>query len=363
MTNDAGPEKILCPSLRFCKKAGEAVRRLLDEKNLIDRRAKPFSDDTFLCLPLTEDPDEETVRKIEEYVNETADRYGIGSGPGSPERIVLAESVFFEARPEELTVEKILGYSPAYEMIGDIAVIDGKDAENAAGIAEAILRVHPAIRTVLLSEGPVKGEFRTRDLRFIAGIEKTETLHKEYGCRYHIDLGKAYFTQRLSTERARILSLIRKGDFVVDMFAGVGPYSILIAKRAGPETVIANDKNPDAVRLLKRNIEENRVRNIIPLEEDAKDIGERYAGKADHVLMNLPHSACDFLDTAVTLTKPGGVIHYYAMTEEHDLFDGSVDLIRKAAAGWGREIEVLGKRAVRSYAPHQYNICLDVKIL
>ena len=344
------PETILCPALKINKKCGEPVRRTADAAGLIDHGAKPFADGDSLYIPLTEKPSEELLAEIAAAIADTKD----------PSVEIVTEK--FETRPAEMTVARLIGRAPAYEMIGDIAVIDGKDADDAPLIAEAILKVHRAIRTVLLSEGPVKGEFRTRDLTVVAGVPTTKTVHKEYGCRYHIDLEKAYFTQRLSTERARILSLIEDGAFVADMFAGVGPFSILIAKNRKNATVAANDKNPEAVRLLKENIRENKTLNVIPSEADAKDLAEMYAGKADHVLMNLPHNACDFLDVAVTLCKPGGVIHYYAMTEETDLFDGAAKRIENAASAQNRTTEVVGRRSVRSYAPHQYNICLDVRI-
>ncbi len=143
------------------------------------------------------------------------------------------------------------------------------------------------------------------------------------------------------------------------MFAGVGPYSILLAKSKKPAKVIAIDKNPDAVYYLKENISLNSVKNIEAIKGDAREEAKRFAGIADHVIMNLPHSAHEFLDSAVLLTKPGGIIHYYGITPEDDLFESSIELIREAAEKVGRKIEVLEKRVVRSYAPHQYNICIE----
>ncbi len=210
---------------------------------------------------------------------------------------------------------------------------------------------------------PVIGEFRIREFEVIAGEPRTETIHKEYGCRYKVDLSRAYFTPRLSTERSRILSWIMEGDTVVDMFAGVGPYSILLAKSKKPAKVVAIDKNPDAIRYLRENISINSAKNIEAIEGDAREEAKRFAGTADHVIMNLPHNAYEFLDSAVLLTKPGGIIHYYGITPEDDLFESSIELIRKAAEKAGRKIEVLEKRVVRSYAPHQYNICIETKIL
>jgi tRNA (guanine37-N1)-methyltransferase len=78
--------------------------------------------------------------------------------------------------------------------------------------------------------------------------------------------------------------------------------------------------------------------------------------------MNLPHNASDFLEEAIALTKPQGVIHYYAMAHEDDLSGPSTKLIERASSRAGRHAEVLERRTVRSYAPHQYNICIDAKI-
>ncbi|WP_338097482.1 class I SAM-dependent methyltransferase family protein [Methanolapillus ohkumae] len=423
---------MIVPAFRILRKDGEPCRRFLDEIGILNHSGRPYADDIFLYFPLLRYPNKselslfcERFSHLESMIFEwpaelkTTDQPDFGidfeTDLGTdmdmnfgtdlemrsldPEMkeiflrfITVAE---FLLQEKQLTVPDILGYSVAYEMIGDIAVIDDKTvienpqsilgnpqtvlgnpqtaAENPQTIAEnsktvskiasAILSAHPSIKTVLLSGGPVSGEFRVRDLEFVAGNPKTSSVHKEYGCAYKIDLARAYFTPRLSTERFRILSQISDGDFVIDMFAGVGPYSILIAKNKKSATVVSNDKNEAAVELLAENMKLNKVTNIIPLNLDALDLEKEYAGCGDHILMNLPHNACDFLDTAVALAKPGGILHYYAMTEEDDLFDGEIKKIRAAAKKQNREIQVIEKKTVRSYAPHQYNICLDVRIL
>lgn len=363
-----GPDSAVRYAFRVHKEDGEPVRRILDEFDIVDYSCKPFADDVYLYLPLHRYPEKEERLAIRDCLMPF-----ILSLPHPKEKMEYhswyVKDLSFQIHKKAPTVSDLLGFSVAYEIIGDIAVLDDKTASgdsehgiDVPAVADALLTAHPAVKTVLLSKGPISGEFRTRDLEFIAGVNKTETVHKEYGCKYKVDLGRAYFTPRLSTERHRILTQIQEGDVVIDMFAGVGPYSILIAKSAKPAQVIANDKNEAAVELLKENIVLNKVKNIIAMNEDALFLSEEYAGAGDHVIMNLPHNAFDFLDTAVAVCKPGGVIHYYAMTSEDDLFDGSIELIRKAAEKQGREIEVLEKKNVRSYAPHQYNICLDVKI-
>jgi len=326
---------------RVPKSQGETVRRVLIEMKILDGSRKIASDAGYLFLPLVREPDDVGKENFSSDV----------------EFVCYA----FEVQESAPTLEGILGFMPHYEVIGDIALIEADDPD-ADRIGEALLKVHPNLNTVLGATTPVVGEYRIREFTVIAGVDKTGTIHKEYGCRYAVDLAKAYFTPRLSTERERILSWIKPDDVVVDMFAGVGPYSILIAKKASPKRVIAIDKNPDAIGFLRRNVDLNHVGNIEVINGDANVEAQRFAGIADHVIMNLPHNAYEFLDSAVNLTKTGGMIHYYGMTHEDDLFDSSIELIEAAAKRAGRGVEVVEKRTVRSYAPHQYNICIEARV-
>ncbi|WP_440954377.1 class I SAM-dependent methyltransferase [Methanosarcina sp. Mfa9] len=331
--------------IKVPKKEGEPTRRVLLELEILDHSAKIASDEKYLYLPIIRELPPVELKELPEVAE-----------------IVAYE---FEGQDVKPTPEGLLGFSPGYEVIGDIALLEDEapDPETALKIADALLRTQPNVKTVLKPLTPVIGEFRVREFEVVAGEPRTETIHKEYGCRYKIDLAKAYFTPRLSTERSRILTWVKEGETVVDMFTGVGPYSVLIAKKARPAKVVAIDKNPEAVRLLRENISLNSVKNIEAIEGDAREEAEKFAGTADHVIMNLPHSAHEFLDSAILLTKPGGIIHYYGMTPEDDLFEGSIKMIREAAERAGRNIEVLEEKTVRSYAPHQYNICIEVRIL
>ena len=331
--------------IKVPKKRGEPVRRILLELEILDNSVKIGTDETFLYLPLIREPAPDELKSL-------------------PEEIEL-EECDFQPQEKKPVPEDLLGFSPAYEVVGDIALLEDPDldTQKASIIAGALLRTQPNVKTVLRPLTPVIGEFRVREFEVIEGEPRTETIHREYGCRYKVDLARAYFTPRLSTERSRILSRIKEGDTVVDMFAGVGPYSILIAKSKKPSKVLAIDKNPDAVRYLRENIALNSVKNIEAIEGDAREEAKKFAGAADHVIMNLPHNAFEFLDSAVLLTKPGGVIYYYGITSENDLFESSVELIKEAAEKAGRKVEVLEKRVVRSYAPHQYNICIEARII
>lgn len=327
------------------KKIGEPVRKMLLDLEILDNSFKIGVDEAFLYLPLSREP---VPGELESFLEET--------------ELIDFE---FELQQKKPVLEDLLGFSPAYEIIGDIALLEDADLDKqkASRIADALLRTQSNIRTVLRPLTPVIGEFRIREFEVIAGYKKTHTIYKENTCCYKIDIAKAYFTPRLSTERSRILSWIKDGDTVVDMFAGVGPYSILLAKSKKPSKVIAIDKNPCAVHYLKENIALNSVKNIKAIEGDAREEAKKFAGTADHVIMNLPHNAYEFLDSAVLLTKPEGIIHYYGITSQDDLFEGSIKLIKEAAERAGRQVEVLEERIVRSYAPYQHNICIEIRII
>lgn len=327
------------------KKKGEPIRCILIEQGILDASAKISSDDVFLYLPVLRQPKVQELSQLKQISENVA-----------------VDDYEFELMEKPPTFEDLLGYVPHYEIVGDIAVIDLEGGPESSRIADTILKVHPNIKTVLGTIAPVGGEYRVRNVKVIAGENRTETIHKEHGCRYVVDIAEAYFTPRLSTERERVLSQISSGDVVVDMFAGVGPYSILVAKKTEATKVIAIDKNPSAIRFLRRNIELNSVNNVEDIEGDADIEALKFADTADHVIMNLPHSAEEFLDTAVRTTKPGGIIHYYDINPENDLFDTSLGFIENAAKRYGRAVQVVDKRVVRSYAPHEFNICIEVKV-
>ncbi len=265
----------------------------------------------------------------------------------------------FNFEPEEhiQTVEEILGFRPSFEVVGEIAMVEDSDAEK---VASALMSTSKSIKTVIAPISDVEGEFRTRRFRHVAGMASTVTDHKEHGLRYRVDLEGAYFTPRLGTERLRIASLVRPEDVVLDMFAGVGPFALLLARRVAK--VIAMDKNPIAVKYLRENARLNRIENIEILEGDANKLALPYENLADHVIMNLPHSASLFLNTAIKAAKPGGTVHYYCIAPEDDLYKDEA-LIKEAALQVETSVEVLYEAIVRSYAPHRHNVVIDFRVL
>jgi tRNA (guanine37-N1)-methyltransferase len=325
------------PGLKVHRSHGERFRKKLVELGVFDRERKIRSDEGHLYLPVL-DLDTEAL----------VDLANLGD-------FEVVETVFEDAE-HKLTVEEVLGRRAHFEVVGDVAILDSPDGEAAS----AILKVQKNVKTVISPLTPVEGEYRTRRFQHVAGERKTVTTHKEHGLRYRIDLENAYFTPRLGTERLRVAKLVEPGDVVFDMFAGVGPFALFIAKRGAK--VVAVDKNPDAVRLMGENARLNRIDDIEILEGDAALMAERYESSADHVIMNLPHTAHDFLEQAIRIAKDGGVVHYYAISPEEDLYGRDTAFVEEAAKAAGAKIRVLFRGIVRSYAPHQYNIVIDFEV-
>ena len=295
--------------LRVPKSAGEEMRRKLLKEGLFDTGLLLRADGGDLLLPLRE-PCEG------------------------------CEKSFFEELPAKPDL-------PRHDLIGGIAVILDPGPEG----ADMLLHSRPSIHTVLFPEGPVEGEFRTRRFTVAAGEPTTRTRYTEYGLQFEIDLSLAYFSPRLSGERQRVLALMDEGERVLDMFAGVGPFAITLAGRAG--VVYAADINPEAVSLMMENLALNRVKNVLPLLADAARFAGILPPGFDRVVMNLPFGAVKFLDTALALCRPGGTIHLYAMVGE----EGALTPILL-----GKRCRILGERVVHTYSPSEWLAVYDLEV-
>lgn len=314
---------------------GEQFRKALAELGALDRCMKIASDEAYVYLPvLPELVDEKFLKEISDY-----------------ELVEMS----FEPEPPITTPESILGYQPSFEVVGDIAIVEQEDAEE---VATALMSTCKNLKSVITPVSDVEGEFRTRRFRHVAGDKRTITIHKEHGLRYRVDLEGAYFTPRLGTERLRIARQVVPGDFVLDMFAGVGPFALLLARRGA--RVVAVDKNPVAVKYLRENAILNRI-DLEILEGDASILVRNYENTADHVIMNLPHTSHQFLIPAINAAKNSGVIHYYAISQDDNLYK-DLELIEATAFQLGVKIDVLYKGVVRSYAPHRYNVVVDLRV-
>jgi tRNA (guanine37-N1)-methyltransferase len=218
----------------------------------------------------------------------------------------------------------------------------------------------------LAKSGAVEGVYRLRNFEVIAGVEKTVTVHREYGCAYHVDVAKAYFSPRLSSEHNRVATQIEEGETVVDLFAGVGPFAIQIAKKHEDVKIYAVDVNPDAIALLKRNVALNRVEiQVVPILGDARQvISGQLTGVADRVIMNLPETAIEYVDVACdALRAEGGIMHYYEFTRASDSLETAKVRLTEAVSRNNRKVKkIILAKTVREVAPYTWQVVVDAEI-
>lgn len=354
-------ESSLC--IKVTKINGEKTLILANKLGIIDRKLEIRKNKNHIYIPIIQQPEEKELSMLKAQVPD----------------FQLATNVFTKKKQQRKTLTQVLenrlpphllaSLPRALDIVGDIAIIEIPPELKAhkSLIGEAILTIHKNVRTVLAKAGAVSGTYRLREFEVISGEHRTDTIHKEYGCKYHVDIAKAYFSPRLSQEHNRVASLVQKSETVVDLFAGVGPFSVLIAKNNADAKVYAVDINPDAIEFLKRNIRINRVENrVTPIIGDARQaVEERLLGVADRVIMNLPEKALEFVDTACKAIKPaGGMVHYYEFIRLPDSLEDMKLRFSEAVEKTGRKVdEFLFAKTIRETAPYEWQVVLDAKIL
>ena len=253
----------------------------------------------------------------------------------------------------------------AFDQIGDIIIVRIPDSllSKKELIGETLLEQVKSAKSVFYQSSSVEGKFRTRDLEVLAGDNKTETEYKEYGCRFIVDVEKVFFSPRLSSERIRIAELVNHGEIVTNMFAGIGMFSIISAKKKKC-TVYNIDINPDATRLCEKNIALNKlVGNIISIHGDATEvIRNQLENKSDRTLMLLPEKSDEFLDSAILATKSNGVIHYYSHIHADKKSDAAKLSEQHFLEVTPVKSTILGSKIVRPVGPRFYQTVVDVRI-
>ncbi|MFH0896441.1 MAG: class I SAM-dependent methyltransferase family protein [Candidatus Bathyarchaeota archaeon] len=270
----------------------------------------------------------------------------------------------------KLTSDEMGKLTKSIDIVGDVAIVKvPPELETKKQIiSEAVMTVNRNIRTVLNQAGPTIGEFRLRSLEWIAGERKIETIYREYGCVFKVNLFETYFSPRLSFERMRIARLVKEGETVVNMFAGVGCFSIVIGKKSKACRVYSIDINPKAVELMQKNIVLNRLEDKVEATRgDAREVVEgRFRETSNRVLMPLPAKAYEYLDAACAALKPeGGFIHYYDFIHARKNEDAMVkiaDKVKKKLIFLGKDFEIPLSRIVRTVGPNWYQVVLDLEV-
>ena len=355
----------------------ELIKKSYSDETLIDKRKKVIHRGAYVLFPLIKSKNglnklmKSDLNDLSfEIVNSKAE-----FDPNYKSRTI--EEALIGELPEHI-IELI---PKSYDIIGKIAIIEfdrfnslkvDKALLFKKEVAKAIIKVNKIVEIVYEKTSEIKGQYRLRELRLISGKDKPETIHNENNCTFKLDVKNTYFSPRLVFERKR-LSLINlaKNEVIVDMFAGVGPISIQIA-RSNDVKIYSFDVNPMAYQYLNENIKLNKLigkifaynLDVKKLVKSSNKLGISLKNKVDRIIMNLPEHSIDYIDVACFLMKStGGILHFYQFCEKPNSVEKGIEDLSHHLnrIGWKVE-EVITSKIVKAYSPKADMIVIDANI-
>jgi len=270
---------------------------------------------------------------------------------------------FYTKLNSKLNLKELKDLPHGYQIIGKILLIKLKPKllKHKKIIGKAILEMFPYIHTVCLIKD-ISSVKRKPKIEIIAGCKNTQTLHKEHGCQFLLDVSKIMWSQGNKEERMRLVKLIKNKENVVDMFAGIGYFTIFIAKYSKSEKIYAIDINPVALEYLRKNIWLNGVENKIEiLQGDCRKFVRPLENTADRVLMGYLFETEKFLPCALKIAKNNAFIHLHRTVKQEE-----IEKVKKKIIKIGKKnnckIKILNVHKVKSYAPKIWHVVFDLKL-
>jgi tRNA (guanine37-N1)-methyltransferase len=265
---------------------------------------------------------------------------------------------------DRFSSEELQLLAGGYDLVGDIAVVIIPESliVREREIAEAILADNRRIKVVAKRAAHYGGEFRTLPVKIIGGENRRETEVVEFGIRLRLNIEQVYYSVRSGAERKRVASLVCPGEEVLVLFSGIAPYPLMISGYSKVRKIVGIEKNPVAHRYAQTNVRLNKKENIIQLiHGDVKDVVPSFSHGFDRIVMVLPKSGERFLQVALGVLKPGGMLHFYDM-QHMDSFNQSVEKVRNACEIGGRSLSRWTTAVCGHCAPRTHRICVDCLI-
>lgn len=251
-----------------------------------------------------------------------------------------------------------------WEKIGDILII--KLSKELNEYKEKIGEIYAdflSCKTVLNDIGGITGEYRKPDVEIIYGISDTETIHKENNVRFKLDPRKIMFSSGNMDERIRMANISNSKETIVDLFSGIGYFTLPIAVHSKPKKIFACEKNPEAYEYLRQNIVLNNVTNIVePLFGDNREIAPK--NTADRIIMGYIGKTSNFLGIAFNcLKKNAGIIHFHEKYPEKKVPEIALKNIKNVADSYNRDIKLMQYKEIKSYAPGISHFVFDIGVV
>ncbi|MGA3020389.1 MAG: class I SAM-dependent methyltransferase family protein [Candidatus Micrarchaeales archaeon] len=327
---------------RVEKRKAEDLKKFLKKNGKLNSNYGVFGSNLFIYFPLN--------GELEDKIEKAARRLGAK----------IVDKKFKRLKGGIRNRKTIRDAAHGYDLYGNIAVIDAAP-RAAKKMAKLLMKSNKNIKTVLRKGGAVSGRYRTRKFIFVSGERNYIATYRENGCLFRFDVRKVFFSARLAYERKRISDLVRDGEHVMVLFAGVGPYAIEIAKSHKKSKVIAIELNGSACKNMRDNITLNKVKNVVCEEGDVNKFGDKYKGFADRIVMPLPKDSSSFLPIALKMSKKGCVIHYYHFCRA-DKVEDTADSVKLFFRKRGVGATLINQRVVRPYSSKEIEIVLDMRV-
>ena len=274
-----------------------------------------------------------------------------------------------EKLQQKLSEEELALLPRGFQTIGTNIIIrlNEEILDKKMLIAEAYLELLPKIKGVYLNSGRIEGRFREPEkIEFIKGEDNPEVIHKEHGVTYKFNMTKIMFSKGNINERKYLASLVKPNEIIVDMFAGIGYFSLPIARNAEPRKIYSIELNPISYNFLVENIKINQFEHIIiPINGDSKIEVPKLAQsgiRADRVIMGVFPAPKDYIAEALTVAKDSGTIYHYEGVEEKGTYLRLFEEFNEIAQKFDCSCELLDKRFVKSYGPKLYHLVIDILV-
>jgi len=264
---------------------------------------------------------------------------------------------------KEIPLELISKIPDKWEKVGEVGIIKlHPDLEKYSKVLGKNYAEILQCKTILNDTGGITGIYREPKTKIIYGTSDTETIHKENGIRFKLDPQKIMFSSGNMDERIRMAKISNKSETVVDLFAGIGYFTLPIAVYSRPKKVFACEKNPVSYNYLYQNISLNNITSIVePLKGDNRKVAPKNV--ANRVILGYFDDTCKFLTTAFEcLINNTGIIHYHDKLPDNAVPNKPLKNIKKIAKKYKRVAKLLKYKNVKSYAPGISHYVFDIGI-
>ena len=350
------------PCIRINKRFGTAAIQILKSWDIYSSDKKIKVENVFLNIPLKRKLSQKEFNFLKERFSDIEECFDLFEVKASRHKNLR------EVLKDKLSPEELKFVHRSFDVIGDLAIIDvPPNIEHLKQlIGESLISINPSIKGVFIRKSKTSGTFRIREVEHIAGCKCTITYHRQYNTILKVDISNVYFNPKLSSEYKRVADKIKPNERVLDMFCGIGPFSILISKQV-KSMILSIDLNPCAIKLLKENIHLNKTKGLVlPLHSDSGLIlsADSFKNYFDRVIMNLPGQSLDYLNVACKVVKQFGFIHCYFFVNGRNPISDGLNILHKHLNDLHiNSYHVSSSRVVREVAPFKWIVVFDIQLL